>query len=209
MSTRMTDDAAGCMAQDMMRRMAYQIELTAAGLSVKDISLFVDEILAAKDARIYVMGAGRSGLVAKAFAMRLMHLGFSSYVVGETITPAMDAGDMLIVLSGSGKTRTVLDITETAKQQSGRVCLITAALPSPLGDMADSIVLIPSFRENSANKEIQIGSRFIKSDQALFAPLGTLFETASLIFCDAIVPVLMERLHVSAAEMQGHHANIE
>jgi 6-phospho-3-hexuloisomerase len=205
----MTGDADGCMTQDMMVRMAHQIELTAAGLSVKDISLFVEEILKAKDARIYVIGAGRSGLVAKAFAMRLMHLGFSSYVVGETITPAMTTGDMLIALSGSGKTRTVLDIAETAKQQSGRVCLITASLPSPLGDKADSIVLIPNTRENSATKEVQVGSRVIKSDHTLFAPLGTLFETTSVIFCDAIVSVLMERLTVSAAQMQAHHANIE
>jgi 6-phospho-3-hexuloisomerase len=205
----MIDDADGCMTQDMMVRMAHQIELTAAGLSVKDISLFVDEILAAKDARIYVIGAGRSGLVAKAFAMRLMHLGFSSYVVGETITPAMTTGDMLIALSGSGKTRTVLDIAETAKQQSGRVCLITASLPSPLGDKADCIVLIPNTRENSATNEVRVGSRVIKSDHTLFAPLGTLFETTSLILCDAIVSVLMERLTVSAAEMQAHHANIE
>ncbi|MDR2855659.1 MAG: 6-phospho-3-hexuloisomerase [Methanomicrobiales archaeon] len=209
MGTKMIDNADGCMAQEMMMRMAHQIELTAAGLSAGDISLFVDEILKAKDARIYVMGAGRSGLVAKAFAMRLMHLGFSSYVVGETITPAMTAGDRLIVMSGSGKTRTVLDIAETAKQQSGRVCLITASLPSPLGDKADCIVLIPNFRANSADDEITVGTRTVTSNYTLFAPLGTLFETTSLIFCDAIVSVLMGRLAVSAGQMQEHHANIE
>jgi len=209
MGTSMTDNADGCMAQEMMMRMAHQVELTASGLSVQDISLFVDEILRAKDARIYVMGAGRSGLVAKAFAMRLMHLGFSSYVVGETITPAMTAGDMLIVLSGSGKTRTVLDIAETAKQQFGRVCLLTASLSSPLGDKADCIVFIPNLRTDSADDEIMAGSRMITSNHTLFAPLGTLFETTSLIFCDAIVSVLMGRLDVSASEMQEHHANIE
>jgi 6-phospho-3-hexuloisomerase len=205
----MTDNADGCMAQEMMIRMAHQIELTAASLFVKDISLFVDEILKAKNARIYVMGAGRSGLVAKALAMRLMHLGFSSYVVGETITPAMTAGDMLIVMSGSGKTRTVLDIAETAKQQSGRVCLITASLPSPLGNKADCIVLIPNLQTNAADYEITVGSRTVPSNHTLFAPLGTLFETTSVILCDAIVSVLMGRLAISASEMQEHHANIE
>ena len=209
MGTRMTDNADGCMAQEMMIRMAHQIELTAAGLSVKDISLFVDEILMAKDARIYVMGAGRSGLVAKALAMRLMHLGFSSYVVGETITPAMTAGDMLIAMSGSGKTRTVLDIAETAKQQSGRVCLITASLSSPLRDKADCIVLIPNNRYDPVDEEVVSGSRMIASDHIFFAPLGTLFETISLVFCDALVSVLMRRLDVSASTMQEHHANIE
>ena len=209
MGTWMTDNADGCMAQEMVVRMSHQIELSAAGLCVEDISLFVDEILKAKDARIYVMGAGRSGLVAKALAMRLMHLGFSSYVVGETITPAMTAGDMLIVMSGSGKTRTVLDIAETAKQQFGRVCLLTASLPSPLGDKADCIVLIPNLRTDSADDELMVGTRTIPSDHTLFAPLGTLFETMSFIFCDAIVSVLMERLAVSAGRMQEHHANIE
>ena len=36
---------------------------------------------------IFLTGQGRSGLVAKMFAMRLIHLGFKTYVVGETITP--------------------------------------------------------------------------------------------------------------------------
>jgi 6-phospho-3-hexuloisomerase len=200
--------AAGYTTQDMMKRMAHQIELTAAGLSAEVVSHFIDEMLKAKDARVYVMGAGRSGLVAKSFAMRLMHLGFLSYVVGETITPAMTKGDMLIVFSGSGKTRTVLDIAETAKQQNGRVCLITASPRSPLGDKADCIVLIPDFRAAAAEK-LTFASRSIAGDDAFFAPLGTLFETISWVVCDAIVSVLIEQLQTSAAEMQENHANIE
>ncbi len=39
--------------------------------------------------QIFVMGAGRSRLVGKAFAMRLMQLGLSVYVVGEITTPAI------------------------------------------------------------------------------------------------------------------------
>ncbi|HID41529.1 MAG TPA: 6-phospho-3-hexuloisomerase, partial [Pyrodictium sp.] len=39
--------------------------------------------------KVLVMGAGRSGLVGRAFAMRLMHLGFNVYVLGETITPSI------------------------------------------------------------------------------------------------------------------------
>lgn len=47
----------------------------------------IDEfIFALEDAKnIFVMGAGRSGFVAKAFAMRLMHLGYNVYVVGKTV----------------------------------------------------------------------------------------------------------------------------
>jgi len=37
--------------------------------------------------KVMVLGAGRSGLVARSFAMRLMHLTFNVHVIGETITP--------------------------------------------------------------------------------------------------------------------------
>ena len=53
--------------------------------------------------RIFVVGEGRSGLMGRAFAMRLMHLGATSYVVGETITPAIQEHDVLVAISGSGK----------------------------------------------------------------------------------------------------------
>ena len=45
-----------------------------------------------KSNRIFVYGAGRSGLVAKAFAIRLVHLGFQTFVIGETITGPVQKG---------------------------------------------------------------------------------------------------------------------
>ncbi|HII81332.1 MAG TPA: SIS domain-containing protein, partial [Methanosarcina sp.] len=65
--------------------------------------------------RVFVMGAGRSGLVAKAFAMRLMHLGFSVYVVGETTTPAVRPADVVIAISGSGETHSIADLGKIVK----------------------------------------------------------------------------------------------
>jgi len=89
--------------QEMMHLMVERIRSIANSLSEDEIESFLKEILKAD--RIFIMGAGRSGLVAKAFAMRLMHLGLHSYVVGETITPALKPGDLLVVFSGSGKTK--------------------------------------------------------------------------------------------------------
>lgn len=57
---------------------------------------------------IFVLGEGRSGLMAKSFAMRLMHLGFHVFVVGETITPSIQPGDLLIAVSGFGTTSNVV-----------------------------------------------------------------------------------------------------
>ncbi len=83
-----------------MKLMASKIRSIANTISDEDAEKFIRELLNAK--RIYVVGAGRSGLVAKAFAMRLMHLGLSAYVVGETITPALNRGDVMVIFSGSG-----------------------------------------------------------------------------------------------------------
>lgn len=58
-----------------------------------------------KDKKIFVSGAGRSGFQAKGFAMRLMHLGYQSYVMGETITPPLHSGDLFVAISGSRTTK--------------------------------------------------------------------------------------------------------
>ena len=49
---------------------------------------------------IFVYGAGRSGLVAKAFAIRLVHLGFQTFVIGETITQPVQKDDLVVIVSG-------------------------------------------------------------------------------------------------------------
>ncbi|MBQ3684401.1 MAG: SIS domain-containing protein, partial [Methanomicrobium sp.] len=108
--------------QDMICLMSSKIKEMGESLSDQQVSSFINEILGAD--RIYVMGAGRSGLVAKAFAMRLMHLGLKSYVIGETITPAMrSSGDIVVAFSGSGETKTIAELCETAKSIGGRICL--------------------------------------------------------------------------------------
>ena len=50
-----------------------------------------------------MLGAGRSALALKMVAMRLRHLGLDAYVAGETISPALGEGDLLLVASGQRK----------------------------------------------------------------------------------------------------------
>ena len=82
------------------------IESAQEFLDEDAINQFEDIIIASKN--IFVTGAGRSGLAAKAFAMRLMHLGLSAYVVGETISPAIYEDDCIVAISGSGETNTIV-----------------------------------------------------------------------------------------------------
>ena len=174
----------------MMQLMASKIRAIATSISDKDVDAFIAEILHAR--RIYVMGAGRSGLVAKGFAMRLMHLGLQSYVVGETITPALQKGDVIVIFSGSGKTKTVADIAETGKEIGAHICLITSNADSRIGKIADCKVIIEHQRDDVKDDAAEFEIRQVLGDHKSFAPLGTLFETTSMIFGDAVISRLME-----------------
>ena len=193
--------------KSMMRLMATKIRTIADVISNDQINALIDEILNAD--RIYTMGAGRSGLVAKSFAMRLMHLGLSAFVIGETVTPAMKQGDIVIVFSGSGATKTVADIAETAKEIGGRVCLITTKKESRIGRIADCIVIIESQRDRVTDESAEFEIRQMMGEHKSFAPLGTIFETTAMVFADAIISRLMEITQCRPEDLQCRHANIE
>ncbi|MBR1368217.1 6-phospho 3-hexuloisomerase [Methanocalculus chunghsingensis] len=193
--------------QDMMRLMASKVRTIADMIEDDEVESFIREILASE--RVYVMGAGRSGLVAKAFAMRLMHLGLRSYVVGETITPAIEPSDMIIAFSGSGNTKTVADISETAKEIGAKVGLITSNKDSRIGKIADSIVVIESQRDAVTDDSHEYEIRQMMGEHKSFAPLGTIFETTAMIFSDALVSRLMEITATDEGELKKRHTNIE
>ena len=100
------------------------IESAQDFLDEKAIDEFEDIIINSKN--IFVTGAGRSGLAAKAFAMRLMHLGLSAYVVGETISPAIYEDDCIIAISGSGETNTIVSAAKIAKNRGSKVLTLTS-----------------------------------------------------------------------------------
>lgn len=190
-----------------MQLMAAKIMAIADRLDQQQIEGFVDAIMGSE--RIYLIGAGRSGLVAKSFAMRLMHMGFSSYVVGETITPAMTENDLIIAFSGSGNTKTVADISEIAKSIGAKVCLVTSQGDSRIGQIADNLVIIESHRDYVTDDSQEYEIRQMMGEHRSFAPLGTLFETASLVFSDAIISAMMEITQTDEKELQSRHTNVE
>lgn len=197
----------GHRVQEMMQLMGSKIRSIAKAIPDKDVEVFLSRLLKAK--RIYVMGAGRSGLVAKAFAMRLMHLGMQSFVVGETITPALNRGDVLVIFSGSGKTKTIADIANTAHEIGAPICLITSNPESRIGKLATCIVIIQSFRDEVKDDAAEFEIRQMLGDNKSFAPLGTLFETVSMIFADAVISRLMEISKIDESALKNRHANIE
>ncbi len=139
--------------------------------------------------------------------MRLMHLGFDVHVLGETITPAVGKGDLVLVISGSGTTTIPVTTAEIAKKVGAKVLAITSYTDSPLGKIADQIVVI-SGRKKSV-REDEYFSRQLLGEHESSAPLGTFFEDSCMIFLDGIIAELMKRMETSEADMQSKHAAIE
>ena len=140
--------------------------------------------------RVFVYGAGRSGLMLKAFAMRLAQADFTAYVVGETVTPAIGEGDLLVLASASGKTSSVVRYASVAKEYGAEVFAITSSADSPLAAYADGKLLVSAPTKDTAPS----GSI-----------MGTLFEQSVLLLCDAAVPMLCG----DAKKMRARHANLE
>lgn len=157
--------------------------------------------------KILVMGAGRSGLVGKAFAMRLLHLGFQVYVLGETIVPRISEGDVVIAISGSGRTKLIVTAAEAAKQVGAKIIAITSYPDSPLGRLADVVVVVPG-RTKIATEEDYFTRQILGIHEPL-APLGTLFEDTTMIFLDGVVVGLMKKLGKTEEDLRNAHANIE
>ncbi|MGC9011621.1 6-phospho-3-hexuloisomerase [Thermogladius sp.] len=160
-----------------------------------------------RGSKVFVTGAGRSGLVIKAFALRLMHLGFQVYVMGETIVPSMKKGDVLIALSGSGRTKSVVSVAEAAKSVGAVIVSITTYLDSPLARLGDVVVLIPGRTKLAREDDYYV--RQVMGLHEPLTPLGTLFEDTAMIFLDGVIVELMEKLGVSEDDLKERHANVE
>ena len=197
----------GVSVQNMMSLMASRIDSIAQQISSEEVDAFLQAILTAK--RIYVMGAGRSGLVAKSFAMRLMHTGFTAYVVGETITPAVGPGDLIIGFSGSGNTKTIADIAETAKSLGAEFALVSSNPESRMGKLADYVIKIETQRDPVTCDAHEYEIRQMLGEHRSFAPLGTIFETTSLVFGDAAISTLMDMKKIEEVDLKRRHTNIE
>jgi len=185
------------------------ISAALRGLDREEVKTLLESLMdtRTRGKKVLVVGAGRSGLVGKAFAMRLMHLGFQVYVLGETINPNVGEGDMVIVISGSGKTTVPLAAAQMAKSLNAKVVAITSQEESPLAQTADLVVNIPGREDIALEDEYHI--RQLKGQHESLAPMGTMFEDTTMIFLDSIIAELMNRLGLSVDSMRLRHATIE
>lgn len=167
-------------------------------VNIKDIENLAKKVLNAK--RIFITGTGRSGLIGKVFAMRLMHSGYNVFVTGETITPSITENDLLIVVSGSGSTRSLNEFAVKAREIGADSALITTNGESPIGKISEHVVVIPAATKNR-----------LPGEPETIQPLGSQFDQAAHLLLDALVIYLLNNQSnkQGSAELNQTHANLE
>ncbi len=178
-------------------------------LDETQVEKMIQMILDAKTKKIFVVGMGRSGFVGRAFALRLMNLGFNVYFLGETITPAAEKDDLVIAISGTGMTKLVLSATNVAKELGTRVVAITSYKDSPLGQMADLVVPIKGRTRMGWPREEDYLARQIIGEREPLSPLGSIFENNTMVFLDGLIVELMCRMKKNENDLKMRHATIE
>jgi 6-phospho-3-hexuloisomerase len=176
-----------------------ELQQVMAGIRDDQAEALVTEILGAN--RIFLTGAGRSLLAVRGCAMRLMQMGLTSYVVGETTTPSIREGDLLLAVSGSGETSGICAAARKAKNLGAKLALVTIVPTSTLGQLADAVLVIPA-------KSTKVTAIDAKDTVHLG---GSLFEQCAFITLDCMINLVAEGMGLDNPNktLMENHANLE
>jgi 6-phospho-3-hexuloisomerase len=147
--------------------------------------------------RVFVVGAGRSGLALRMTAMRFIHLGLDARIVGDATSTAIGPRDVLVAASGSGTTTSILRAAETAVEVGADLVVITTDDQSPLAKLATTVIELPAAKKQDHNGTVS----------AQYA--GGLFETAVMLVGDALFHALWKASGQSAEQLWERHSNLE
>jgi len=180
----------------MGRRALAEVGGVLDAVSDGDVEAMCREIRGAR--RIACYGVGREGLMMKALAMRLMHLGLDAHVVGDMTTPPVGQGDLLMVSAGPGWFSTVDALAGVARESGARTLVVTAQPEGPVPGRADVVVCLPA--QTMADD---------RGGEPSLLPMGSLYEATQLVFFDLVSIMLREQTGQAPDEMRGRHTNLE
>jgi len=183
--------------KENVRAILNELQVNLETINGSDLEDFADAILSAE--RVFLAGAGRSGLAIRAFSNRLMHLGLQVFMVGDITTPRIASGDLLIIGSGSGETQSLVAMAKKAKHIGANIALNTIASTSSIAELADVKIVLPG-----ASQKVEDGSI-----SASIQPMGSSFEQLSFLIYDALIMTLMNKTNQSSDSMFERHANLE
>ncbi|XBS70694.1 sugar isomerase [Acerihabitans sp. KWT182] len=179
--------------KSLVEQVIQENKTTLLAVNESEINQLMEEICQAKTIQLYAMG--RMQLSVRAFAMRLKHMGFDSYIVYDTTTPCIGPGDLLI--GHCAVTNVELNVIKLAKEAGARIALLTAHPENEHGGYADVTVCVPG--------QIFGGDKEVASVQ----PMSSLLEQSLFLFVDIITMLLIEKTGISLDEMKTRHTNLE
>lgn len=182
---------------EQVSRAAEELRMAAAGVDPAALAGMVEELATAR--RVVCYGVGREGLMMRALAMRLYHMGLDAHVVGDMSCPPVGAGDLLVVSAGPGAFSTVLGLMGVAKGAGARVACVTAQPGAAVPAGSDRVLVIPA----------QTMADDTGPAVASVLPMGSLFEGAQYLVFEMLILMLRDRLGVSPDAMRARHTNLE
>lgn len=177
-------------------------ELRTMRCKVDDTAVLSFKVRLMAAPRLFVAGAGRTGLVMRAFAICLMHLGMSVHVLGDSTTPSLNSEDLLVVGSGSGETASLRESARKSRQLGASLVLLTIAAESSIAKLSDLVIIF-----DASSPKIEKAPTSVI--HASIQPPGSLFEQGLFLLLDVVVMDLAAALRVTAEQMFSRHANLE
>lgn len=176
----------------MKETTAYILEEVRRTIEKVDETLIEDIVATLAAApKIFIYGVGRSGLVGEAFAARLVQIGLNVHFVGDTTTPIVEKGHVVVIISNTGETMSAVQTANIVRRLGAVVISITGSAHSKLGIASNIVMELVQPRDERKKKN---------------APLGTIFELASMVMLDSMVPLLMTKLNQDEASLRRRHA---
>ena len=181
---------------DLAKSASDELRAGCAAVSEAEFAVLLEAIASAR--RIVAYGCGREGLMMRALAMRLYHLGCDVHMQGDMSCPPLGAGDLLLISSGPGQLSTVAALIGQARAGGTKVACITAEPTGPDPQGSDLCLVIP----------VQTMARDQSAPTSVL-PMGSVFEGAMFLIFELLVLALRPRLGESLETMRARHTNLE
>lgn len=181
--------------RDFARTALSELEVVVNLLDDAEIRAACERIFAAR--RIMVYRCGREGLMMRALAMRLHHLGLSVSVQGDMTAPPLSCGDLFVASAGPRELSTVNALIDAAVDAGAAILFLTAVPDTPASARSSLVLQIPAQTHANENAAASV------------LPMGSLYEGTIFILFEAMVNELTRRLAQSAKDMRARHTNME
>lgn len=135
------------------------------------------------------IGAGRMGYSLRSHIMRLSHIGYNSYFIGDTTLPRIDKNSIVVINSSSGETPTNILYAKQASAAGSYIVTITSNKNSTIAKLSDLVVQTPSLESHQLMK--------------------TIYEQYSYLLFDYVTESVVNNLELDRDLIKHNHSILE